>query len=715
MMAPSLAVVHSRLRHIFCAVTLASLLFDTSNALAERQCWVATIAANRFDNLANKYQLRYCVNDAKALYEELAQGYSSRNPTWLKILDDGDAGSVAPTRRNIETHLADFLQRPGKDDLVVVFCALHGILGKDDQARIVPADYDPQRPVETSVPLEWLRDLLIRDTRANSIVLLLDMCHSGKIGDYSQLGTRTLETLFDPNNTRAKPAPPGKRFYVLTSCLDDETSLEDSELSHGVFTHWLLRGMRGAADADNDAIISMDELFELTNRWVPLHVNHLATRYNKHLKQHPRRFLLGPDHGNLPLLALNHRPVKDSLHYIADSFDEVLRIHLDKIDGKPPIVAILEFGMTLNGKPNLRGPLGGFGRLASERVATVLLGRQNGLPVAERYYQLWDGQLDPPGEMNLLGLTESDVRQRNLKAIAEQRNLDFVVHGNFVRIEDNGPSRLKLDVEILECHRGTTLARFTQWILVSEELWLMLGASRDQRLEQVPQPVATATAITATATTPASVVQWNASAVNEHPLRHTKSSLGITIRTGPQGGGKRTAEWLPETAERPNELAFETSEGNEIELKIDNRVDRDLAVMVFIDGLSQISPKRRLPSECSAWIIRKGKSLTIDSWHKTPIEGANDEILKLAGNKLLVVSAPKSVASQQRFQDSIGQIKILAYDVRKAGLRPRGSSGIGVGLGVENERMVRVVTDIEPDFERNVANYVISYRDNASE
>ena len=48
---------------------------------------------------------------------------------------------------------------------------------------------------------------------------------------------------------------------LIMSSKSDETSLESSGLRQGVFSHFLIRGLKGEADLDRDQVISVSELF----------------------------------------------------------------------------------------------------------------------------------------------------------------------------------------------------------------------------------------------------------------------------------------------------------------------------------------------------------------------------------------------------------------------------------------------------------------------
>jgi uncharacterized caspase-like protein len=50
-----------------------------------------------------------------------------------------------------------------------------------------------------------------------------------------------------------------KGRIILTASGANEVSGEDDKLKHGVFTYFLLEGLRGEADTDKDGMITVDE------------------------------------------------------------------------------------------------------------------------------------------------------------------------------------------------------------------------------------------------------------------------------------------------------------------------------------------------------------------------------------------------------------------------------------------------------------------------
>jgi len=65
----------------------------------------------------------------------------------------------------------------------------------------------------------------------------------------------------------------GKGRVIITASGANEVSTEKDDLKHGVFTYFLLEGLKGAADFDNDGIITVDEAYNYVSINVPMATN----------------------------------------------------------------------------------------------------------------------------------------------------------------------------------------------------------------------------------------------------------------------------------------------------------------------------------------------------------------------------------------------------------------------------------------------------------
>jgi uncharacterized caspase-like protein len=75
---------------------------------------------------------------------------------------------------------------------------------------------------------------------------------------------------------------------MLLSSMSDEYSLETSGIRQGVFSHFLIRGLKGEADANKDHIVSVTELFDFVESNVTDYTQYkqnpvISGNYDEHL------------------------------------------------------------------------------------------------------------------------------------------------------------------------------------------------------------------------------------------------------------------------------------------------------------------------------------------------------------------------------------------------------------------------------------------------
>jgi uncharacterized caspase-like protein len=86
---------------------------------------------------------------------------------------------------------------------------------------------------------------------------------------------------------------------IVTASRPSEVSIELSELGHGVFTYYLVEGLKGAADANRDGIVSLQELYEYVEQQVTARARSVGGN------QHP--VMKGELEGPLPLVKTGPR------------------------------------------------------------------------------------------------------------------------------------------------------------------------------------------------------------------------------------------------------------------------------------------------------------------------------------------------------------------------------------------------------------------------
>ena len=693
--------------------------------------WIATISVEQYQHLPDSAQLNFCDDDAKSFVERMRRNRRTCDDQILTMHRDSNESKRFPTRQNIQRELPEFLSRAKEDDAVVVFAAMHGVQWKDPNSSLpsrtylMPTDANPSQLPETLIDIEWLREQLLGSTRARTVVLFLDACHSGGIAEigkneqFKSMTSRGVESVF-----KAKPqTDPRRSIYVVSSCRGEESSVEWDEFSHGVFTHWLVHGLDGAADVNGDAIVTMDELFQFVELQVPKTVSYLSKEMHKPISQTPQRFFCGTDHGDPKLFPVTPMEANACLQRLSLLIDGMLRNHAfdlqsDKGNAK---VSVLEFGsITEGGKKELRGNLGSFGAVSRdlvERGLTDLTGKSSSLPA----YRVVPEDVVKASlrDVKLETILQGTSSLSTSGIETSSTGVDAVVIGTYVRRGngryDPGPDRLQLEIRLFDLNRKEIISRINQTVLINEELWSMLGGSKDERqtLVSVQKPIVNDPNVNVNV----KVDEWNQQAKLTNPLFPSSqpSTLGVSIHQRRPGHGPVQLPWLPVDQNSPNLLAFEATKGSELELVLKNKTDEWISVIVQIDGLNQIGRHPSLPSKAPNWICPPQGTFRIDQWLESPSapNSANSMTQELKGNKLVVSDPPSSVAGQQGFFDQLGEIRILVYSTKSKGSTRSGTSSPAIGIA-EGQRMSNVFPinqAQEIDIRKNLATYVIRYKE----
>ncbi|MDH3743302.1 MAG: caspase family protein, partial [Hyphomicrobiales bacterium] len=185
--------------------------------------------------------LSFAAADAKAILSAAKKFAGRLHQTVIGTLV-ADGERIAPTAANITTALK-LLAQVRSDDTVIVFLAGHGINDGADylflprDARQSGGRWDPK----TVINWRKLQDALAA-TKGRR-VMVIDTCHAG-----NAFNPRLIKDADDANIT------------ILAATDADTLAEERAALGHGVFTHALLKGLGGAADAGSDGEVEVGEL-----------------------------------------------------------------------------------------------------------------------------------------------------------------------------------------------------------------------------------------------------------------------------------------------------------------------------------------------------------------------------------------------------------------------------------------------------------------------
>ncbi len=230
-----------------------------------KNIWAVIAGIDRYPHIRH---LKYAVNDAKAFYNHLVD--FSQVPTENVTLLLNQEASLTRLRSTLGTHLKN---NAGQDDMVIIFFAGHGATEKDMMSPdgdglekyLLPFDADPKDLYATALPMGEISRIFNR-IRSDRLVFIADSCYSGASGGrtigINGIRANLSDAFFDRVTS-------GKGRVIISASGANEVSAESDELKQGVFTYYLLEGLKGKADIDRNGLVTVDEAFRFVSQHVP--------------------------------------------------------------------------------------------------------------------------------------------------------------------------------------------------------------------------------------------------------------------------------------------------------------------------------------------------------------------------------------------------------------------------------------------------------------
>jgi uncharacterized caspase-like protein len=234
------------------------------------QTWAVVIGIGGYES-ALIPRLKYTVADAEAVYQTLIRSAGFKKDNVMLLTDRTER---KPTLRNIKWALGTFLSKVArKDDTVLIFFAGHGapdvdIRGaeRDGLAKyLIPQDADPDDLFSTALPMDDLQTIFSR-IESERVIAFLDACYSGAAGGRTFMSKSVRASSVDDQFLERLTRSKGRA--IVTASRPSEVSIELAELGHGIFSYYLVEGLKGAADLNRDGIVSLQELYEYLEQQV---------------------------------------------------------------------------------------------------------------------------------------------------------------------------------------------------------------------------------------------------------------------------------------------------------------------------------------------------------------------------------------------------------------------------------------------------------------
>lgn len=244
------------------ATTLFSILFtivlgqdvepqffnEDASAFANKT-YAVVIGISQYENLNDSKQLKWADNDALMVVDYL----KTQNNVELYLYTNEDATNPLVIGKKIHEIIT---KKASSEDNVIIYFSGHGDISVDDNNGYLllhNVDKPTQTPYSWSdaIPIDKIKNTIINsDINKKNVHLVFDACKSG----YAQVpttGTNFIEH---------------QKIVMMLSSQATQESSEDDELKHGVFTYYLIQGMKGLADLNEGNEITIDELKKYVNK-----------------------------------------------------------------------------------------------------------------------------------------------------------------------------------------------------------------------------------------------------------------------------------------------------------------------------------------------------------------------------------------------------------------------------------------------------------------
>ena len=203
--------------------------------------------------------LNFTDDDAYRMFAFLKspEGGALPDPQIKIIVDEG------ATRKNILKIMRNTFNQADTNDVILFYFSGHGL-----QNAFLPIDYDGH--------LNRLKHNEIKqifaESKAKHKICIADACHSGSFEAQTKNPyNSTIQKYYDAFNESK-----GGTALILSSKAE-EVSIENAGLRQGIFTHFLIRGLKGLADKNKDMIITIVELFEYVKESVKFYTGNYQT------------------------------------------------------------------------------------------------------------------------------------------------------------------------------------------------------------------------------------------------------------------------------------------------------------------------------------------------------------------------------------------------------------------------------------------------------
>lgn len=223
---------------------------DSNNTVREEDVNIYAVIIGISDYPRATQDLVFSDDDANRLYNHLRSPEGGALPkTQIRKLVDKEA-----TKTNILKASEEMFSKADKNDLVIFYYSGHGL-----NNGFIPYDLHNNNSIVYHEELNQI----FKSSRAKQKVIIADACHAGSLGYFTEKGVSSPHNELSPSFYQ-KLYETEEGYAFILSSKPRELSYEHDGLRSGVFSHFLIKGLKGGANLNGDDLINISELFKYT-------------------------------------------------------------------------------------------------------------------------------------------------------------------------------------------------------------------------------------------------------------------------------------------------------------------------------------------------------------------------------------------------------------------------------------------------------------------
>ena len=236
------------------------------------------------ENYNQSPKATYANLDAKYFAEYAKRGFGIKQQN-IKLLIDKDANLVSSIGI-LEKWLPGKI-KSGQTELIIFFAG-HGLASNDGKELfLLSQDSDPDLLKRTALSRSEIFDTITK-LKPKSVTMFFDTCYSGVSRDEETLLASARPVRIVANEEEGIP----DNFTIFSASQLDQISSGIKEAKHGIFSYYLMKGLEGKADINQDKKITNGELLAYMDENVSQKASELGRQQNPSFAGDPDKVLM---------------------------------------------------------------------------------------------------------------------------------------------------------------------------------------------------------------------------------------------------------------------------------------------------------------------------------------------------------------------------------------------------------------------------------------